>query len=869
MIYLFIKKIAALSAAMAILLSSYAYGSSLYTVYDLSNETRLSTGITYEKIERYTSAGWMNINVIRTDLTDKYTEVKPITNENGVSVRSPLSSMIKSSGATAAVNGDFFYMGDPTYTYGPLIDNGNLITSPLPFSDGYPTVSRMLEGKVDISVWNPKITLFGSDSTEYNVIVLNKTSSLDWGPTVLTSDWNKTSPGYDGKKDILEVVVIDNTVSEVRKNSPSTVIPENGYVIASCNATTMEQMQNSFIAGQSVTLNIQLDFSPENVEWAFGALNYLVKDGQLNEVSDQVLGTNPRTAIGFNKDNTEMIMVTIDGRNKNYVGVKQTELAEIMLGLGAYNAVNMDGGGSTTMGVDFLKNSNVTIVNIPSDGRERKIASGVGVFNTSPDSSTISNIEITSEQEAVFNNTEVALELKFFNEYYTHIEANSKNIEFSVTPSNAGKVINNIFYPSSAGNAVITAKNGDAEGQLEISVLDSPVALKFDTASLTMGFGETYDIGKILGIDKDGNSAYIPAKYVSYSYRNRIGKVENGIFTAGDVSNTGAITATFGNAVKHIQVKVGYRYKTLNRFEDLENLKLTLYPEDSVGNISIANDIVKEGSSALKLDYDFNKMTDQSIAFVEFGKDGEGIKLDENPKAIGMWVYGDGKNHWLRTRIADAHGNQIKITFADEVNWTGWKWVEARIPEGTAYPITLKNVYLAEINETRKDSGTIYIDNLRIMYEPKDKQLGLKEETQFVDSLKTSSLKDYIEKLVVSDDKKELQSGKGEIIYFDGIISNGTMEASNISMWNNIKSFTEYSDKVLVLTMNAELDNINDEREILVLKSILEKAGENNQVIVVYKGDKENTVIENGVRYISYDDIFELGTTNNGLKYKN
>jgi hypothetical protein len=262
-------------------------------------------------------------------------------------------------------------------------------------------------------------------------------------------------------------------------------------------------------------------------------------------------------------------------------------------------------------------------------------------------------------------------------------------------------------------------------------------------------------------------------------------------------------------------------------------------------------------------------MTDQSIAFVEFGKDGEGIKLDENPKAIGMWVYGDGKNHWLRARIADAHGNQIKITFADEVNWTGWKWVEARIPEGTAYPITLKNVYLAEINETRKDSGTIYIDNLRIMYEPKDKQLGLKEETQFIDSMKTSSLKDYIEKLVVSDDKKELQSEKGEIIYFDGIISNGTMSASNISMWNNIKSFTEYSDKVLVLTMNTELDNINDEREILVLKNILEKAGENNQVIVVYKGDKENTVIENGVRYITYDDIFELGTTNNGLKYKN
>lgn len=866
---MFIKKIAAFSAAMAILLSSYAYGSSLNTVYDLTEQTRLSTGITYERIERFTSVGWMNINVIRANLSDEYTKIEPITSEKGVGNRAPLSSMIKSSGAIAGVNGDFFYMGDPTYTYGPLIKDEKIITSPLPYSYGYPTVSMLLNNNVDISVWNPKITLYGSDSTAFDITVLNKTSSIDWGATILTTDWNSTSPGYDGKKDIVEVVVIDNTVSEIRKNQPSTVIPKQGYVIASSNATTMEQMMQSFIPGQNVTLNIELDFSPENVEWAFGALNYLVKDGQLNEISDEVLGTNPRTAIGFNKDNTEMIMVTIDGRNKNYVGVKQTELAEIMMSLGAYNAVNMDGGGSTTMGVDFLKNSNITVVNIPSDGRERKIASGVGVFNTSPESNNVSMIEIIPNQDKVFNNTEVALDMKYFNEYYTPLDVNKNNVELTVSPADAGKIINNVFYPSKAGKAIITAEANNIEGQVEINVLNEPVALKFNTDSLTLGFGDTYEIGEILGIDKDGNSADIPAKYVSYSYRNKIGKVENGIFTAGDVSNTGAITATFGTAVKHIQVKVGYRYKTINRFEDLANLKLTLYPENSSGNISISEDFVKEGNKSLKLDYDFTQMTDQSISFVEFGKDGEGIKLEEKPKAIGMWVYGDGKNHWLRTRITDVYNNQIKLTFADEVNWTGWKWVEAHIPDGTAYPVTLKNIYLAEINETRKDTGTIYIDNLRIMYEPKDKQLGLKPESEFVDSLKSTKVSDYIEKLVVTDNKKEVLSPKGEIIYFDGIISNGTMSAANTTMWNNIKSFTDHKDKVLVLTMNADLDSINDEREVKVLKEILEKASENNQVFVVYKGDKENTVIENNVRYITYDDNLEIGTTSNGIKYKN
>lgn len=862
-----LKKIAAISAAAVILLSSTAYGSSLYTVYDLSEEIRLSKSITYERIEKYTSSGWMNINVIRADLSDEYTEVKPINSDKGVSNRAILSSMIQTSGAVAAVNGDFFLMGDPTYTYGPLIRDEKLITSPLPFQDGYPTVSRLLDGSVDISVWNPKITLYGSDSTEFNVVVLNKTSNIEWGPTILTSDWNKTSPGY-ANKDIVEVIVTNNTVSEVRRNQPPALIPDDGYVIVSSNAATMEKMLNSFNVGHPVSLNVELDFSPADVDWSFGALNYLVKDGKENIISSQVLGVHPRTVIGFNKDNTEIIMVTIDGRHRDYVGAKQTELAKIMIELGAYNAVNMDGGGSTTMGVDFLKNANVTVVNIPSDGKERRIASGVGVFNNYPDSDKVDKIEIEASQNTIFNKTETELNIKFFNEYYTPLDLAAKNIEFSVSPVGAGKVVNNVFKPEKPGKATITANVGNAEGSIEINVLDKAQALYSDTDSLTVGFNDSYELGAVLGIDKDGNSAFIPWKYIDYSYRNRVGKVDNGVFTSSDISNTGAVTLTFGEAIKHIQVKVGYRYKTLNRFEDLDNLKLTLYPEDSAGTLGITKDFVKEGINALQLNYDFTAMTDQSIAFVEFGNDGEGIKLEDKPLAIGMWVYGDSKNHWLRTRITDAYGTQVKIDFEEEVNWTGWKWVEAKIPDGITYPITLKNIYLAEINETRKDTGTIYIDNLRIMYEPKDKELGLKAETVFEDNMKTSDISNYSEKLTISQGVYNYE-GSGDIIYFEGIISNGTMSAANATMWNNIKSFMNYENKVLVLSMNGDIHNINDEREIRILKEILEKASQSNNVFVVFNGKTENTAIENKVRYITYDDSFEIGISSGKISYKN
>jgi hypothetical protein len=455
------------------------------------------------------------------------------------------------------------------------------------------------------------------------------------------------------------------------------------------------------------------------------------------------------------------------------------------------------------------------------------------------------------------------------------VEGDIDEVEFKVYPSNAGEFDGNVFKPSKAGEVKITAYAGDAQGEVELQILDKPVSLKFSTNNLYLDLSETYNLGNIIGIDKNGDSATIPSNYITYSYRNKIGSIEDGIFTAGTSNNTGAITATFGDALTNIQVKVGYRYKTLNRFEDLDDLKLELYPENSEGSIEISDKYYKEGHNSLKLNYDFTKLTDQSISSIKFGEHGEGVVLEDNPEAIGMWVYGDGKEHWLRCRIQDVYGTEIKLTFADKVDWTGWKWVTADIPVDISYPIKLNSIYLAEINEDKTDSGSIYVDNLRLMYEPNDKNLGLRQETVFVDDLHVSEIKNYSELLtitptseeVVDSNQKELSDGN--IVYYDGIISNGTMSAWNTTMWNNIKSFVNYENKVLVLTMNESLDNINDERELEILKSILKESSENNQVFVVWKGDSESVFVEDGIRYIVYDDSLEIGIYEDEISYKN
>ena len=70
---------------------------------------------------------------------------------------------------------------------------------------------------------------------------------------------------------------------------------------------------------------------------------------------------HPRSAVGVSRDSTTLYLVAVDGRWKTSVGMSLEELANEMIALGAHDALNLDGGGSTTL---VLGDS---IANTPSD----------------------------------------------------------------------------------------------------------------------------------------------------------------------------------------------------------------------------------------------------------------------------------------------------------------------------------------------------------------------------------------------------------------------------------------------------------------------------------------------------------------------
>lgn len=114
--------------------------------------------------------------------------------------------------------------------------------------------------------------------------------------------------------------------------------------------------------------------------------NYLFLEHGLPALFDEPYHTetHPRTAVGLDQRGDTLLMVVVDGRQPGYSeGVSMKELGEIMIEYGAYDALNLDGGGSTTLVAEGMDGQPV-VLNSPIDqripGRERPVANHLGIY---------------------------------------------------------------------------------------------------------------------------------------------------------------------------------------------------------------------------------------------------------------------------------------------------------------------------------------------------------------------------------------------------------------------------------------------------------------------------------------------------------
>lgn len=472
-IYLFLKKQNEVDAMKYKLISSTLISFLIFgtvfshaeeLVFKDQQELQLNSGLLYRNISQLTESGYTNINILEYDLKSKSTKLDIIYNPDGFKSRMNLSDMAaRNPNTLAAVNGDFFSMSQNSFSIGPMIQDGKVISNPHYENEKYATFMMTDENmpilkylKSDISIENKSTSLM------LKVAAINKPTDYYGQITVRTREYSPFSPGADDTfYDLCEVVVIDDVVSEVRKGQPPVEIPENGFVLIAGGNNSLV-LENTFSSGDKVNLNYDFDIDIENIETAIGGGSLILKGGEILAPSVKIGGKSQRTAMGIRED--KLIFITSDGRYKNYNGMDETDMAHYLKNMGCSEGIMFDGGGSTEM---LVKGD---IKNTLAGNRERKILNGLSFTNPSPSEKSVSSVEAFLDKDFGYIGESFEITMSVLDRDKNSIKVDPDNLKLE-SEGVDGSFNENIFIPSSEGSGIIKISYEGSEIKIPISVL--------------------------------------------------------------------------------------------------------------------------------------------------------------------------------------------------------------------------------------------------------------------------------------------------------------------------------------------------------------------------------------------------------------
>ena len=370
----------------------------LYVKTNAQDFKQLHPGVEHAQVDHKLGPDPVKINLLRLDLRKVRLDVHHAL-DKAVGLETT-SSIAKRKGAVAAINAGFFrldkseFAGEPA---GILILNGKVIseeirprTAMLIFNTLYECTHCVPIHHTSVSFERLRImsnTYIGKNDLEISVDGINRERKAT-EVVMYTRQFGTVSPAV--KQPTLEIVIDGDRIKNVFVSQGQTRIPKSGYVLAADDSE--ESRIKNALSKSRKTFQVLVPFVDRDPtgtdrstilyrrpDHAVGGVPQLVKSGKIDITWEQekagkafTENRHPRTAVAKLKDG-KFLMVTVDGRQPGVsVGMSLQELAEYLFSLGAVDAMNLDGGGSTTMFLDGK------VVNTPSDKEgERKIGDAI------------------------------------------------------------------------------------------------------------------------------------------------------------------------------------------------------------------------------------------------------------------------------------------------------------------------------------------------------------------------------------------------------------------------------------------------------------------------------------------------------------
>lgn len=289
------------------------------------------------------------------------------------------------------------------------------------------------------------------------------------------------------------------TVTEVRQDAVDTPIPRGGLVL-SAGGPAGYFLKENLKPGDKLTARFDLRSASlrdwTQVEQGLGGGPWLVKDGRFFiDAKEQGFDArfsaarHPRTALGLRSDG-KLLIVTVDGRQAISRGVSLAELATIMIKLGAANAINLDGGGSTALSVSGL------LVNSVCEGEERLVANALLVYASPSPVEQLPNLTITGITPEVVSGQGAQLALVYGDEGKSLSPEQAAGVVWGTT--NGVGFVNQMGYftPKRTRKGTVSAILGSQTTSFPVNVIGGPPArlvtnllpdkLSPDTAALSV-----------------------------------------------------------------------------------------------------------------------------------------------------------------------------------------------------------------------------------------------------------------------------------------------------------------------------------------------------------------------------------------------
>ncbi len=514
---------ALLASVMAMCAMQHASAKTQWTInqkaYDVDTLVyphQVGPGVVFSK---YDLPGMpLKVSVMEMDLKNKYIDFETcLGGDKGVSQENPLSMATRNDRpgheVVGATNGDFYF-------YQNTLENGiprsgqfrrdECVTNPVgracfvlsddrrPFIDRVDFAGTITYAGATVRLHTVNMQRLEWEDTGGNQINLytnsygSATEKCSGGSKVIIAPKSTPFKWYANSP---ETCVVEQIIAD---GEGVTAIPE-GKAVLWAQGTCMSTL-TSMKVGDELTINLGVDLRNQPgllknfKEVMGGSDNIIMQNGQLVDEWDE---RHPRTCIGFSADSSKVYFVVIDGRSTSSTGVTLSEAAGVFLGLGAVNAVNLDGGGSSCMVV------NGEVVNTPSDGSLRAVGNGCLLISNAPVDDAIGQLAFSPRSYNVSISAKIKPAVWGYNKYGVLKNKDVQGVTFSCDEHLGHFTADGYFVASptaTAGN--LYADYNGIKCSQRVVVYNAEKVLRDD--SVTVDRNHKYEI-KVLG--KSGESS--------------------------------------------------------------------------------------------------------------------------------------------------------------------------------------------------------------------------------------------------------------------------------------------------------------------------------------------------------------------------